>query len=295
MSSGVFRNFTVASGGRGPKPAGFSRLFTAHNSLWTSSTNTNSLFAQLQALIGQVAAQGDVLQQLVVKTGGGPGLSLAQTISGSSIFGTSVLGGVAKAVSGGATWTSILSDIFPLGGLVSGILGLFDSPPAPIPLNQYDAPPSLNFDGVLGPGGQIFQGSTGASGQERASSLGLNLIDAAGGPYSPYTRAADGSLVPVAGDPVSRYTGTVYGSLPGLVASLASASPPPVAQSAPATTPPMPPPNTAQPNATRAEPQASQLPAFDQQWFSDHGAMIASAVRDQLLNLNSLVDVINDL
>jgi hypothetical protein len=43
-----------------------------------------------------------------------------------------------------------------------------------------------------------------------------------------------------------------------------------------------------------AEP-ANQVPSFDQQWFNDHGNLIASAVRSQMLNYHPIVDTINDL
>jgi hypothetical protein len=37
------------------------------------------------------------------------------------------------------------------------------------------------------------------------------------------------------------------------------------------------------------------VPTFDQQWFNDHGSLIASAVRTQLLNFHPIVDAINNL
>ena len=283
MGSSLLRSFHLAAGGGSPRPAAFSRLFSRRNASWL--TTPDSLAQQVQALLAQVSAQGDVLNELISAQGG----SALARIGSSSLFSGSVLGGVAKAATSGFSWSSVLSDIFPVGGLISSIAGLFGSAPAPPPLEQYAAPPSLNFNAVLGAGGQLFQGAYDASGQLRAGSPGLDLVDAAGGPASPYTRAASGALVPTLGDPASRYSGTLYGAaaLPSLVPSISPAVQPvaaaPVQTAAPVSAPPP------------AAAPSPQMPDFDQQWFNDRGSLIASAVRDQLLNLNSLADVINDL
>ncbi len=191
--------------------------------------------------------------------------------------------------------------MFPIGGLISGIAGLFDSAPTPPPLNQYDAPPSLNFDAVLNANGTLSQGSSNQYGYTRASSSGLDLVDAQGGPYSPYSRASNGSLLPVAGDPTTRYTGAL--NLPEMLQPLVQTSPASqntssnagVAPAAsPAVTTPSAPGLSSANGSSTADP-ANQVPSFDQQWFNDHGNLIASAVRSQMLNYHPIVDTINDL
>lgn len=220
------------------------------------------------------------------------------------LVGVSSIGQVAKTV---------LKDVFPIGGLISGIVGLFDSAPTPPPLPEYDAAPSLNFSAVLNSDGSLSQGSSNQFGFTRASSPGLDLVDALGGPSSPYDRAADGSLVATAGDPTSRYTGAL--NLPEMLQPLVQSSPSsgPVSSylSGPSTA------TVASPAAASPVVQSSLsesssgglnsssgqfgvdpqsgVPAFDQQWFNDHGNLIASAVRAQMLNYHPIVDTINDL
>jgi hypothetical protein len=228
---------------------------------------------------------------------GGSGGSALQSIFGGASFGGSVLGGVASAASSGFSWQSILRDVFPLGGLISGIAGLFSTTPTPPPLNEYAAPPSLAFNAVLGANGQLSQGSGNQYGYTRASSPGLDLIDAAGGPYSPYQRAANGSLVAAAGDPTVRYPGTL--NLPEMMQSLvqpaASSAPAPVAAGTPPSAVASSAPNPASGTGFAASSASMGMPAFDKQWFDDHGSLIASAVRNQLLNFHPIVDAINDL
>jgi hypothetical protein len=211
---------------------------------------------------------------------------------------------IGQVVPGGFSWQSILKDVFPVGGLISKIAGLFESAPTPPPLNQYDAPPSLNFEAVLNANGTLSQGSSDQYGYTRASSAGLDLTDAQGGPQSPYQRAANGSLLPVLGEAVSRFSGSL--NLPEMLGGLVQGSPGVVSgvPAAPgvvaASNPQAPAPSTLSASSLSASSlsafgEVNQTPAFDQQWFNDHGNMIASAVRTQLLNYHPIVDTINDL
>jgi hypothetical protein len=317
-----------------PKPLELSRLFggSGLNSSYTS--NTSDL---LQQLIEQVNDQTSVLNELVGTLSGKSGGSAVQNILGGTAFSGSVLGGVAQAAKGGSSWKSILKDIFPVGGLISGIASLFDSPPTPPPLEQYAAPPALNFNAVLNSNGTLSQGSTNQYGNTRASSPGLDLLDAVAGPYSPYQRAQNGSLVPVAGNPTSLYSSSL--NLPEFVQNASTVNAPGLVQISGAGTASLDQGfmNTSQqlkalidstvngsPNASPSRPVRSTpsfanatekamdsfgpaasstnqatgniaLPAFDQEWFNDHGSQIANAVRTELLNYHPIVDTINDL
>jgi hypothetical protein len=101
-------------------------------------------------------------------------------------------------------------------------------------------------------------------------------------------------LLPVAGDPTSRFSGNL--NLPAMLQPLVQISPAssgqvsPAAAAAPVATPS---PVSSASSSTSGD--TNQMPAFDQQWFNDHGNLIASAVRTQLLNYHPIVDTINDL
>jgi hypothetical protein len=312
--SSLNKHFQSVSGS--PKPVHIDSLFTSNRPGSSVTSNTSEL---LQQLIDQVNAQASVVSGLVGAISGKSGSSSAlETVLGGTAFGGSALGGIASAAQSGFSWQSILKDVFPVGGLISGIAGLFDSTPTPPPLEQYDAPPPLNINAVLNSNGTLSQGATDQFGYTRATSPGLDLTDAEGGPYSPYQRASNGSLLPVAGDPTTRYSGML--NLPEMLQPLvqiAPASSAPSANSTPsANTAPSANPtpsgnttasvastSTSSPSAaglssTGASPTADttgQTPSFDQQWFNDHGSLIASAVRAQMLNYHPIVDTINDL
>jgi len=305
----LYTHFRAVSGS--PRPFDTNSLFGGGRGGSSYTSNTSEL---LQQLIDQVNTQTATVDSLVGAITGKSSGSALESVLGGTAFGGSALGGIASAAQSGFSWQSILKDVFPIGGLISGIAGLFDSAPTPPPLNQYDAPPSLNFDAVLNANGTLSQGSSDQYGYTRASSQGLDLTDAEGGPYSPYQRASNGSLLPVAGDPTSRYTGTL--NLPDLLqplvqispASQAASSQPASSQalssnvSSPASTPAAAvsssspsAPGLSSTNASLTADPANQVPSFDQQWFNDHGSLIASAVRSQLLNYHPIVDTINDL
>jgi hypothetical protein len=290
--SHTYSHFSRISGS--PKPTGLTSLFRGGGA---GSTYDVAVSEQLQELITLFQTQSSALNDLTESLTGGTGKSTLQNILGGASFGGSALGGVATAASSGFSWQSILKDVFPLGGLISGVAGLFRSTPTPPPLNEYDAPPSLSFDAVLGPNGKLSQGSGNQFGNTRASSPGLDLVDAAGGPYSPYSRAANGSLVPIEGGPTVRYPGTL--NLPEMVQSLVGTASPVSSTPVAAATPVVPPvfagtnPGTSQ-GPTEGG-MSQDLPSFDKQWFDDHGSLIASAVRNQLLNFHPIVDTINDL
>jgi hypothetical protein len=310
--------FSAVSGP--PRPLEIDHLFGGSQVGYSYTSNTSEL---LQQLMSQIDDQTSILNELVGAISGTSGGSALQSVLGSTSFGGSALGGIASAAKSGFSWQSVLSDIFPVGGLISGIASLFDSAPTPPPLDEYAAPPSLNFNAVLNANGTLSQGSTDQYGYTRASSQGLDLTDAEGGPYSPYTRASNGSLVPVAGNPTTLYSGTL--NLPDLLQTPTSvpAQGPGnlnltqllqtvVAKSTSSN-------NTVQSNPPTAAANASgtaagstgavasstnndldadgsnALPSFDQQWFNDHGSLIATAVRAQLLNYHPIVDTINDL
>jgi hypothetical protein len=288
-----FHSIAAAS----PKPVQFHSLFGGSQAGGSYTSNTSEL---LQQLINEVNIQTSEVSSLVGAITGKSGGSALQNVLGGTAFGGSALGGIASAAQSGFSWQSILKDVFPVGGLISGIAGLFDSAPTPPPLNQYDAPPTLNFDAVLNSNGTLSQGSVDQYGYTRASSSGLNLTDAEGGPYSPYQRASNGSLLPIAGDPTTRYSGNL--NLPELLQPLVQIAP--SNQASPSSTAPAAAspagsaPSAAGLSATNASLTAdlsNQTPAFDQEWFNDHGTLIASAVRNQLLNFHPIVDTINNL
>jgi hypothetical protein len=292
----LHKHFQAVSGS--PKPIHINSLFTSNRPGSSYTSNTSEL---LQQLIDQVNTQASVVSGLVgAISGKSSGSSALETVLGGTAFGGSALGGIASAAQSGFSWQSVLKDVFPIGGLISGIAGLFDSAPTPPPLEQYDAPPSLNFNAVLNSNGTLSQGATNQYGYTRGTSPGLDLADAEGGPYSPYQRASSGSLLPVAGDPTTRYSGML--NLPEMLQPLVQIAPYNASPSASATSSAAPP-STAVPTAaglssTGASPTAdttSQAPSFDQQWFNDHGSLIASAVRAQMLNYHPIVDTINDL
>jgi hypothetical protein len=297
--SSLYKHFQSVSGS--PKPVHIDSLFTSNRPGSSYTSNTSEL---LQQLIDQVNTQASVVSGLVGAISGKSGGSSAlETVLGGSAFGGSALGGIASAAQTGFSWQSILKDVFPIGGLISGIAGLFGSAPTPPPLEQYDAPPSLNFNAVLNSNGTLSQGATDQFGYTRGTSQGLDLTDAEGGPYSPYQRAPDGSLLPVAGNPTARYSGML--NLPEMLQPLvqiAPASPAPSGSTV-TSTPSVAPASTSSPSvaglsSTGAAPTADttgQAPSFDQQWFNDHGSLIASAVRAQMLNYHPIVDTINDL
>jgi hypothetical protein len=281
-----------------PRPLQLNGLFRGSGAAYSYTSNSSDL---LQQLVQQVDDQGSVLEQLIGSASGKSGGSALQSVLGGSAFGGSALGGIASAAQSGFSWQSVLSDIFPVGGLISSIAGLFSSAPTPPPLDQYAAPPSLNFDAVLNSNGTLSQGSSNQYGNTRASGQGLDLTDAEGGPYSPYTRAPNGSLVPTAGDPTTLYAGTL--NLPDLLQPLVSphtvtgqptsgltgAPATPAASSGSSS------PGLSSTGASLTADPSNPVPSFDQQWFDDHGSQIASAVRAQLLNFHPIVDTINDL
>lgn len=308
--SNLYNHFHTVSGS--PKPIHFDSLFSGAKAGSSYTSNTSEL---LQQLIDQVNTQTSVVSNLVgAITGKSGGSSALESVLGGTSFGGSALGGIASAAQSGFSWQSILKDVFPVGGLISSIAGLFDSTPTPPPLDQYDAPPSLNFNAVLNANGTLSQGATDQYGYTRGTSQGLDLTDAEGGLYSPYQRATNGSLLPVAGDPTTRYSGML--NLPEMLRPLVQISPAETAVSstapsaAPSTAMSSTPNNTPAASAASSSPSAAglsstggsatadpnnQAPSFDQQWFNDHGSLIASAVRAQLLNYHPIVDAINDL
>lgn len=268
-----------------PRPLKLSPLFRGPAGASTYQSNVSE---QLQQIAAQLNSQSSTLRQLTLAVTGKSGVQ--------DLFGGSILGGVASAVSRGFSWQSVLKDVFPVGGLISGIAGLFSSTPTPAPLPQYDAPPSLSFEAVLGADGRLSQSSGNQYGHVRASSSGFDLIDAAGGPYSPYQRAQNGSLVATAGDPATRYQGTL--NLPEMLQSIAM--PGAAARSAPGASiltagSAVGPAPVSPSSPVLADSEARNVPAFDREWFDDHGSLIASAVRNQLLNFHPIVDAINDL
>jgi hypothetical protein len=291
----LYTHFQAVSGS--PKPIHIDSLFTSNRPGSSYTSNTSEL---LQQLIEQVNTQASVVSGLVgAISGKSSGSSALETVLGGTAFGGSALGGIASAAQSGFSWQSILKDVFPVGGLISGIAGLFDSAPTP-PLEQYDAPPSLNFNAVLNSNGTLSQGATNQYGYTRGTSQGLDLTDAEGGPYSPYQRASNGSLLPVAGDPTTRYSGML--NLPEMLQPLVQIAPysaaPSTNTASSAATPIAAVPTAAGLSSTGTGPTADttgQAPSFDQQWFNDHGSLIASAVRAQMLNYHPIVDTINDL
>jgi hypothetical protein len=292
--SNALTHFDAVSGS--PRPLQIDSLFAYGRAGYSYTSGTSN---ELQQLVEEVNDQGSVINELVGAVEGKSSVSAVESVLGGTSFGGSVLGGVARAAESGFSWQSVLKDVFPLGGLISGIAGLFDSAPTPPPLDQYDAPPQLNFNAVLNADGTLSQGSSDQYGYTRASSPGLDLTDAEGGPYSPYQRASNGSLVAVPGDPVTRYSGSL--SLPDLVRSQVAPSTP-VAEPVPAPTvaPAISPISSggsgaAPTNASLTASPSNPVPTFDQQWFNDHGSLIASAVRTQLLNFHPIVDAINNL
>ena len=292
----LYTHFQAVSGS--PKPIHIDSLFTSNRPGSSYTSNTSEL---LQQLIDQVNTQASVVSGLVgAISGKSSGSSALETVLGGTAFGGSALGGIASAAQSGFSWQSILKDVFPVGGLISGIAGLFDAAPTPPPLEQYDAPPSLNFNAVLNSNGTLSQGATNQYGYTRGTSQGLDLTDAEGGPYSPYQRASNGSLLPVAGDPTTRYSGML--NLPEMLQPLVQIAPysaaPSTSTASSAATPSAAVPTAAGLSSTGAGPTADttgQAPSFDQQWFNDHGSLIASAVRAQMLNYHPIVDTINDL
>ena len=288
-----------------PRPLEIDHLFGGSQVGYSYTSSTSEL---LQQLMAQINDQSSVLTELVgALSGQGNGSALQSVLSGTT-FGGSVLGGLANASKGGFSWKSVLSDVFPVGGLISDIAGLFDSAPTPPPLNEYAAPPSLNFNAVLNSNGTVSQGSTDQYGYTRASSQGLDLTDAEGGPYSPYTRASNGSLIPIAGNPTSLYSGTLNlpdlsqtGSmLQSVIAgspsrSTSSANTPSVAASSSSTAAGSTGTVASSTNNNMNADGSNALPSFDQQWFNDHGSQIATAVRAQLLDFHPIVDAINNL
>ncbi len=305
MASGnqsISTHFRQISTSVSPRPVSLSRVFSRYSRNYAAPTGDTSLAEQIQQLASEVDQQNQAVSELAsVVSGSGSALQNA----GSSLFGGSVLGGVASSAASGFSWQSIVKDILPLGGLVSGIASLFSSPATPTPLDRYDAPLPLDFSGVLGADGKISQSSYNASGNARASSPGLDLVDAAGGPQSAYARAADGSLKNIAGDPTSRYSGML--DLSATVQNLVASTQPAAAPSTSAA----PAQSTVygdssgqssntQPaafagGATTASDPAQQQPVFDGQWFMDHSPYIAAAVRSAMLDYHPVVDVVNDL
>ena len=273
----------ISPGSSTPHPLGLASLFQ-HQSRDTSGDS--GLAEQVRQLATEVGQQGQIVGELAsVVTGKGSAL----TSAGSSLLRGSVLGGMFESAASGFSWQSLLKDVVPLGGLVSEIAGLFSSPSAPPPLEQYDPPTPLSFSGVLGADGKISQASGNRSGNARASSPGLDLIDAAGGPQPAYTRGPDGSLDAVAGAPATRYSGTLdlSSAVRGLVAP--GENPAPAVSSAPLSAP------TTVESAQNSGPGSGPLPAFDGPWFMDHAPYIAAAVRNAMLDYHPIVDVVNDL
>jgi hypothetical protein len=312
-----------------PRPLEIDHVFGGSQAGFSYTSNTSEL---LQQLMAQIDDQSSVLTELVGALSGQTNGSALQSVLSGTTFGGSVLGGIANAAKGGFSWKSVLSDVFPVGGLISDIAGLFSSAPTPPPLNEYAAPPSLNFNAVLNSNGTLSQGSTDQYGYTRASSQGLDLTDAEGGPYSPYTRASNGSLVPVAGNPTSLYSGTlnlpdlqsvvsspstdtatnpatglasgtnltqmlqsVVAGSPSSSPSQASTSTPSAAASSSGTAAGSTGAVASSTNNDLSADGSNALPSFDQQWFNDHGSQIATAVRAQLLDFHPIVDAINNL
>lgn len=295
----LFEHFHGISPHASPRPVGSSTLFRRHGEQHSGSDS--ALSEQVQQLAGELSQQSRALGELVSAASGSAG-QLASTAS--HALGGSVLGGLAQSASSGFSWQSILKDVFPVGGLISGIAGLFSSPAAPAALEQYDAPLPLNFIAVLGRDGTISQAAGNARGQDRAASVGVDLTDGAGGPQPAYTRLANGSLGPVAGTPADRYSGTLdlSSQVRDLVSATAPPPPPATANALPAAVlPPRSPADLVPVNPATASSAgtpgngATPVPEFDGAWFLDHAPYIAAAVRTAMLDFHPIVDVINDL
>ena len=234
--------------------------------------------------------------------------------------------------SGGAGWLGGLLNFFPLASGIAKLFGLGDSssPPA---LTPYVAPPSINFEGATsGPGSGITSLSYGSDGLPRTSStrpeaassssktsvlpaaasdpIGQLTALAMANPSSASSTAGGSNVVSqlmtLSGAAVATDasgTNTIFHaglpSTPGIPNSEAGSMSP--LQNAAGATP------FAQAGTMPGTPQASttgsqqgqsilvQVQAMDSQSFMDHSQEIAQAVRQAMLNMNSLNDTILDL
>jgi len=226
-------------------------------------------------------------------------------VAGSSSLGSSLVGG--------------LMNLFPFASGIAKLFGLGDSSPDPAPI-KYQLPPSISFAGsVSGPTSGVSSLSYDAYGlprsdsSERPSNWSPFLASTAQGSGASTdvlqilglpSRSAISSDSPGIGDQLTSLGGSTFSaeSTPSVGGNFDLASKPKLRDGGGF-------PGTAEDSsgALRAEPASGisasqkghnilvQVQAMDSQSFMDHSQEIAQAVRQAMLNLNSLNDVILDL
>jgi len=203
----------------------------------------------------------------------GSGSSVASTVLQSVFQGVPLAGAVAGATGGtggggiGSTIESIASTVLKSGlgmvPLIGGLLGLFGGgSPAPPTLTKYAMPASIAFESA-DTGGSIGEADYDQMSLPRTYGAHNGAL-AAGFDWPSGTGGGSVGLAPGAGGSNSP-TATGFASSGG------------------------------DSSGTPAPQITVNAQAMHARWFLDHSSEIAAAVRDAMLNLNSLNDVVNDL
>jgi hypothetical protein len=236
---------------------------------------------------------------------GGSGGGLAGALTAGLVGGGSNAAASPKQ-SGGSTAASIGMDILKSGlglvPLVSGLLGLFggggsDAPP---PLVKYALPPSIQFQGAEtrgGPSGEtgIVQADYDQGGMARSYPQAVGSGDGMPPSY-PQAGNGDGMALPY---PQAAVSGDGM-AFPYPQAAVSGDRMPPsypqTAGSGDGTPPSYPQAAGGSGSGWNGQPYINvTVQAMDARSFLDRSGDIAAAVRDAMLNLNSINDVVNDL
>lgn len=213
-------------------------------------------------------------------------MQAAEQIAKADEIVTSPTGAAQQGTSKGSTGSGILGgllDLFPLGNVFGKLFGLGGSS-SPPPLTPYIAPPSVNFQGAMpsvlsqstvdsleGTGARTAQGETGVSNL----TYGENGMPKALSDVAQLATPADQAVSQLTGLSSSNYVQQQVNSSSGDVMGTEAAQ--------------------ASSGAAQGQSILVQVQAMDSQSFMDHSSDIAQAVRQAMLNMHSVNDVIAEL
>ncbi|HEY3840015.1 MAG TPA: hypothetical protein VGL72_25765 [Bryobacteraceae bacterium] len=230
---------------------------------------TADLGAPLEGLGSQMQSSARITQAEIAQSASGSSQSTQSSPNGG------LLGG--------------LLNFFPLASGIAKLFGFGGSSPTPAP-TPFVMPPSINFEGaVTGPGSGVSSLSYGSNGLPRTVGQAppvSNFTSNAAAEIGQLATPANSTFVPTP-SPVSQSPAIPSSSQPGTTEPAAgSSSPLDNGQMGSA---------ASSSNSQQSHNILVQVQAMDSQSFMDHSHDIAQAVRQAMLNMNSLNDVIQDL
>ena len=226
-----------------------------------TSANSNSVNGQQSELFSEVSKNLDRLRSItetqVTEIGANTSALSTNTAAKSAGQTLSTVSNTASSFLGGLTALPLISGLFSLFG--------GSSAPSPAPLQKYTAPATQIFDE------SVSSGSSGANTQTAS-----------------YDRFGNPRQASAGNAPVPDYTSLIALTQTNLASAQSQGSAPPISATDSAN-------NQAGGSATNATQVTVNIQAMDSQSFLDRSQDIAQAVREAMLNMHSINDVVNDL